>query len=188
MKYYSNLTCLGSSVVEHMTENHGVVSSILTPGNFCILVLIMLPNIDLKKFLDIRYIFEKTPPPNSGYLYLTVLFGAFILLALAAWVVYGRRQKTVPVYLKMQGKVFNLFFYLGLVGLFLIFSRWQGIPYLGSRFFMLIELVIFIIWGISIIYFRFLILPKEIKEFEQRKQFEKYLPRKQRSLAPKRRG
>lgn len=137
----------------------------------------MFQNIDLKKFLDTNYIFEKTPPPISDYLYLAIVFAVFIALGIFFWIWYNRKT-AFSIWREFRFRLFNLFFYPGLVGLVLVFSRWQGIPYIGSRFFMLIELVIFIIWGFSTIYFRFVIIPKEIKEFEQRKQFEKYLPQK----------
>lgn len=133
--------------------------------------------LDPKKFLDEAYIFQKTPPPNSDYLYLLILFGSLIILALIAWFVYGHRKKIVPIYSKMQTKVFNLFFYTGLAGMALIFFRFEEIPYLGSRFFMLLSGVAFIIWTSSIIYYFSKILPKEIERFHEKKNFEKYLPR-----------
>ena len=134
----------------------------------------MFENIDPKKFLEISYIFEKTPPINSSLFYLAIFFGLCCILGLFFWI-WSRRAPR-PFWQKYRIKVANLFFYYGIIGLLLVLARWQGIPYLGSRFFMLLELLIFVIWGLSIIYFRLIILPKEIKEFERKTQFEKYLP------------
>ena len=137
----------------------------------------MFQIIDPKKFFNTGYIFEKTPAPDTDYLYLIFLFGFLIIAAFAAWFGYGRLKKKLPIFEKMQTRVFNLFFYTGITGLLLIFFRWQEITYLGSRFFMLILLVVFIIWGSWVIYFSLKILPKARKEFEARQKFEKYLPR-----------
>ena len=134
----------------------------------------MFPNTDFKKFLEISYIFEKTPPVNSSLILVAIFFGFCCILGLFFWI--GSRRDPRPFWQKYRAKLANLFFYYGVIGLLLVLARWQGIPYLGSRFFMLLELLIFVIWGLSIIYFRFIILPKEIKEFERKTQFEKYLP------------
>lgn len=135
---------------------------------------IMFQNIDLKKLITISYIFEKTPPANSTVFYLAIIFGFFIILGLFFWIWQSRLS--MPFWKKYRAKLANLFFYNGAIGLFLVFGRWQEIPYLGSRFFLLIEICLFIIWGSFIFYYRLIIMPKEIKQFEQKKQFEKYLP------------
>lgn len=137
----------------------------------------MFQNLDLKKFLNTGYIFEKTPPSVSSYLYLAIVFGVFVALGILCWLWYHQKAE-YPFIKELRLKLFNLFFYSGLIGLVLVFSRWQGIPYAGSRFFMLIVLLVFVIWGLSIGYFRLVIIPREIKEFKKVKQFESYLPKK----------
>lgn len=141
-----------------------------------------LRNIDIKKLFDIGYIFEKTPDATGTYKYLVFLFGFLILISVIAWIGYGRLKKKLPLWGKMQTKVFNLFFYIGMTGLLLIFFRWQAISYLGSRFFMILLASVFGIWGLYILYFRLKVLPKEIANLQSRKKFEKYLPRRQAGL------
>jgi len=144
-----------------------------------------MPNINFRQIFSLDYIFEKTPSSNSSYIYLAFLFGFLILLAVIAWIGYGRLKKKLPLWGKMQTRVFNIFFYIGLTGLILIFFRWQAISYLGSRFFLALLLLVFIIWGLYIIYFRLIILPKEMANFQTQKSFEKYLPRRQAGLPRK---
>lgn len=136
----------------------------------------ILNQIDINKLFNTSYIFEITPVPNSSYLYLTIIFGLMILFGIVAYLRYQKIKKQIPIWSKMQGKVFSLLFYTGLSGLALIFFRWQQIAYLGSRLFMLLLFLVFIIWGIFVIYYRMRILPKELLKFEQKKRFEKYLP------------
>jgi len=136
----------------------------------------ILKNIEIKKLFDTAYIFEKTPASLSNYLYLAILFGFLIILSVIFWYGYGRLKKKQPLWRKIQMRVFNICFYTGLAGLFLIFFRWQGVAYLGSRFFLLSLLAVFIIWAMFIIYFRVLVFPKELAKFEEQEKFEKYLP------------
>ncbi len=168
-------------MVEHITENDGVGSPILPSGIF----MENLKQFDINKLFSLDYIFEKTPDATGTYKYLVFLFGFLILLSIAAWIGYGRLKKKLPLWGKMQAKVFNLFFYLGITGLILIFFRWQSITYLGSRFFMILLALVFAIWGLYILYFRLKVLPKEIANLETRKKFEMYLPRRQAGLPTK---
>jgi len=137
----------------------------------------ILKQIDIKKLFSLDYIFEKNPPAISNYLYLSFIFGFFIILGIFFWVWNAREKNQLFFWKKYKAKLFNLFIYTGLVGLILVFSRWQEIPYLGSRLFLIIDLLVFIVWGLIILYFRMLILPKEIINYRKIKDFEKYLPK-----------
>ena len=65
---------------------------------------------------------------------------------------------------------------IGFFGLALIFFRFEAIPYLGSRLMLLILFLVFLIWGILIIYYWLRIMPREIKKKKEKENFEKYLP------------
>ncbi|MBM2820285.1 MAG: hypothetical protein HW405_45 [Candidatus Berkelbacteria bacterium] len=136
----------------------------------------MIAKIDLLKLLNTKYIFEISPEPISDYLYLSILFGLLIVIAFIFWFIYKRKRKQLDLFKAVQKSVFNPFFYTGIIGLILIFFRWQGMPYLGSRFFLLVLLLLFLFWGTNIIYFRFVTFPKRIKEYQEKKNFNKYLP------------
>ncbi|MEK7142762.1 MAG: hypothetical protein AAB785_00965 [Patescibacteria group bacterium] len=134
-------------------------------------------NFDPKKLVEPAYLFEKTPPADSDYRYLVFIFGFLVIIAIANWFWYRRKFIKIPVYREIRNKLFNIFFYPSIVGLFLIFCRWQAIPYLGSRFFLGLLLIVFVIWLIYLLYFRLIIFPKEIKEFLKQENFNKYLPK-----------
>ena len=136
----------------------------------------LFKNINPKKLFEPSYIFEKTPSANSDYLYLAIVFGLFIVLAIVFWFIYGKKKKNLPVLSSLQGRFFNIFFYTGISGLVLIFFRFQQIPYLGSRLFLLILILVFIIWSIYLLYFYFKILPQKISKFREEQIYNKYLP------------
>jgi len=130
--------------------------------------------IDFKKILDLNWIFEKTPDAQGLYVYLSVLFSLFLVAALILWRRATKTRGTVRE--KLYGQFFKLFMTTGLIGLALIFLRFEGIAYLGSRLIMFILLGISLIWALMITYYGFFILPKEVKELAKKEEFEKYLP------------
>lgn len=133
----------------------------------------IISQINLSKLLEASYIFEKTPAAKGLYLYLAIVFGLLLVLALILIIQLKKKEK---IYKKLHTKIINLLLFTGFLGLVLIFFRWQQIPYLGSRFFMLVLAGVVIIWLGVIYWYRFLILPKEIEKYEKQKIFEKYLP------------
>ena len=168
-------------MVEHITENDGVGSPILPSGIF----MDNLKPFDIKKLFQLDYIFEKTPDAAGAYKYLVFLFVFLILLSVVAWIGYGRLSRKIPLWRKMQTRVFNFFFYTGIIGLILLFFRYEQIAYLGSRFFLILLLLVFIIWGIYILYFRIIRFSKEIIQYHEQKKFEMYLPHRQAGLPAK---
>jgi uncharacterized membrane protein YdcZ (DUF606 family) len=131
--------------------------------------------IDPGKLLDRSYIFEVTPESNSSYLYLALLYGLLIILAVVLGLL--SKKKIIPIK-KLYRGIQNLFLYTGIIGLILIFFRWQGLPYLGSRLMVILLGLFFIVWLLLIILYRFFTLPKIIIEIQERENFEKYLPQK----------
>ncbi|KKQ18059.1 MAG: hypothetical protein US31_C0011G0041 [Berkelbacteria bacterium GW2011_GWA1_36_9] len=130
-------------------------------------------NINFNKLLAKSYILETTPSAVGLYRYLAIAFGIFIL---TAFILIVKSKNKEEIWKSLYAKIINLLIFSGAFGLMLIFFRFEGIPYLGSRLFLLVLLLGLIIWSATIIWYRFKILPKKIKEYQKRKAFEKYLP------------
>ncbi len=135
----------------------------------------LISQIHLTNLLQKDYIFEATPATEGLYLYLAILFGIFILFAIAVVVIY--RKPKYPVYRHIRSQLFNLFLTTGIIGLIIIFCRFQQIAYLGSRLMFLLLILMFIIWGGWICIYRFIKVPKLIKKEQEKGKFEKYLPK-----------
>lgn len=133
-------------------------------------------NIDLGKLFHSDYLFTKTPPADSDYRYLVILFGVLIVIAVSSWVYFAKKKKQLSLWGNIQGRVFNLFLYIGIIGLVLIFFRWQEIPYVGSRFFLIILLVAFLLWAAYVMFYRFIIFKELLANNKKKEEFEKYLP------------
>jgi len=131
--------------------------------------------LDIKKIFDPARIFESTPNPEGLYQYLSIVFGLLLVIALII-IFLTRKQK--QIFKNYFNRIVNILLFAGLTGLILVFCRWQGIPYLGSRLMMYVLLLILIIWGSYTIWYRLVFLPKKITELKAKERFEKYLPKK----------
>jgi len=137
-----------------------------------------MPNINFfGQIFSFEYIFEKNPPFRLEFLYIVGVFVLLILIAILGWVWLGKKSEKLPLYRPLQIRFFNLFFYTGFAGLVLSFFHWQQMVYLGSRFFFLILTLFFILFSISLLFYRYRTFPQELKKYQQKKNFEKYLPR-----------
>jgi hypothetical protein len=130
--------------------------------------------IDLGKLFSISYIFESTPNSEGLYHYLAIFFGLEIVGALAI-AIFGRRKSPTK---KVKSGFFSLLLTTGIIGLSLIFFRWQAIPYLGSRLMLVILFLILICWAAFIFWYWLIILPEELAEVREQQRFQKYLPKK----------
>lgn len=134
--------------------------------------MLILDQISPSKLIDKSYILDIKPTPNGYYQYLGIIFG--LLLAAA---IYLSLRKSGNSFQKLRRKFVNLFLTIGLIGLTLIFFRFEGIAYLGSRLMIVILMLVFVLWLGVICWYRYYILPKELKEKLEKEKFEKYLPK-----------
>lgn len=79
---------------------------------------------------------------------------------------------------KLLHKYFVCFLTMGVLGLALTGLRYETVYILGSRIWLLVWLVAFLIWLAMIIKFQYKVVPLAKKQFEQKKVFAKYLPKK----------
>lgn len=134
---------------------------------------------DITKILDLKYIFIQDPFPLHPFQLqvLISVFSIFTLAAIIAWF-WGRAQKEDLVNKKVATKFSTFCFTLGLIGWVLFFMRQTRVYFFDRRFWL-------IFWGVgTIVWFFFLAkyilkkAPTARKSLKERREFEKYLPRK----------
>lgn len=134
--------------------------------------------INFQKLLDWRFWFSLRPSALSDRTAKFILFIFCIILVISLiFKILMRLKKKNPPLVKLYSKLYKLFLTMGLLGFILLFLSYEQIYLLGSRFWYLIWFIGFLIWLGLIIYHLIVKLPKEKKKFEEKKQFEKYLPR-----------
>lgn len=148
----------------------------MTLGKSVFIMSNFFSQIKIEKLFQVKYIFESTPSANGLYVYLLIVFAIFILLAVVLTIFY--KKPRYLIYKRLKNYLFNFFLTCGLIGLGLMFFRFQQIPYFGSRLMFLLLFLTFIIWGGWILYFRLFIVLKVIKKEQEKENFSKYLPNK----------
>lgn len=135
-------------------------------------------DLDLTKLLNSRYLFARRPEPNSELLFtFAILFGLILISSGLLWLYFSRRERYEPFLMRLRIRLVRWSFTTGFVGLLLIFFRWQGIPYLSSRFFLLLWLVISTVWFLTLITYLLKKFPGERTITQSHQLREKYLPR-----------
>ncbi len=134
--------------------------------------------IHFSRLLDWRFWFTLRPSSLGEK---TVLIVAVCLLVLLAGAIFFRvlakAKKQNPPFVKICKKLYKMLSTMVLVGFVLLFLSYEQIYLLGSHFWFLLWFLGFLTWLGFIIYHFFAKMPKEKEELEQKKRFEKYLPR-----------
>lgn len=133
-------------------------------------------NINFSELATLAYWFNMFPGPLAGLFFWLVLgkmLGGFIF-GIIGKILSGYVVKD-PSYRKLINKFSSLFFTQGiLLGLTLFFTQ-TATPFLSSRFWLLIWLVILIIWLVFILKYWIFILPKERRDRSDWQLKKKYL-------------
>ncbi|HOX40987.1 MAG TPA: hypothetical protein PK263_02240 [bacterium] len=110
-------------------------------------------------------------PNNTSMIVMAVVFGLLILLGAAvALLVQGEMRKVTSPFVPalLTG---------GVLGLINLFAWYEGLPGLGTRFFLLLVALVTVVWLSILLALMIRRLPKIRQESETNKRFEKYLPK-----------
>lgn len=134
--------------------------------------------IKLSTIFSLPFWFTLNPGPlNPRHLsYLLWLLIGILVLAIVfrALMVYRRKDLLL---VNVWRKFFWLFFTMGLVGFILLFFFYEGVMILGARFWFLFWFIGLVVWLVYILVYSIRKLPKLKKEIEEKKNFDKYLPK-----------
>jgi len=135
----------------------------------------------LLSLINFQYLFDAYPPRIKQETFLTIIILSLFFLVGAIILKYllsknTKFRKNLDKYQKdFYIKLINLLFTSGLINLFLIFLRKIRVPYLQTRFVLILWWAIMAIWLITILQYQLTKVP-ELKEQEKKKrEFEKYL-------------
>lgn len=133
---------------------------------------------DIVKFLKPAYLFEYRPfTTNSTIKIMAIFFAVFlamaIILKIIQWV-----KKLEKYQDKMLEKLISFFTGLGIIGLIITWTRYERVLVFSSRYWLLVWLAVAIIWLYPIMKYWIKIMPEAKKHSEEKKAFQKYLPKK----------
>jgi hypothetical protein len=124
-----------------------------------------------------NYLFNPNPGELGGIFYILGICLGSIAISIILWFLLTKIESKRSIYKKLKIKIFNPLFYLPIIGLFLIFFQWQQLPYLSFRIFMLLWIVGAILWAVFVILYILIRFPRQMREFSETEQLNKYLPR-----------
>lgn len=118
-------------------------------------------------------IFNPVPDPKTqSYLPLGILFGVLILAAVAI-AIFAKRDMR-----KMLKPYITPFSITGTLGLIHLGSRYEMLPWLASRFTLILILTVFVAWMLGLAVW----MSKFVPEFKAKKitedKYNKYLPKR----------
>ena len=133
---------------------------------------------DFAKLLDWDYIKDPYPlaPANQTLFIMGGIFIFFILIGVGEWFWLRKLGRFHSPYLLLRGKLLNFFLTFGIVGLLLLFFRFETIPYLASRLLLYILVVAFIIWGGYLLFYLLIIFPRQMRHDRAEQLYSQYLP------------
>lgn len=126
-------------------------------------------------WLKLDYLFTNAMLPITPMVFKTAT-GIYLLIFVTAIVFSLLCERINKLYRRLFRRLANWCFGFSVVGLILLFFRYQLVPYLGMRGWTLIWWLISAIWMIYILKYLFLDIPKQRKELRIKEDFEKYLP------------
>lgn len=123
------------------------------------------------KVFSKAYIFDSTPSPESKfYPILLAVFGAMVLFGVLVLLI-SRKEKTLLKKFVLPTLT------CGVLGLIHVFGRYESLPFLATRYYLLSVAGIFIVWvaiiGVKVL--RKLPTHKKMEKIELR--YNKYLPK-----------
>jgi len=127
----------------------------------------------LTEFFSKAYLFDPyTTRESRLYLPLLILFGFLIVFALLI--------KFVPKFKfkKLIDRYFTCFLTAGILGFIYLFCRYEELPWLGSRFFLLCILAGLFIWIVINTIWSIRYIPRHKRETKTEERYNKYLPKK----------
>jgi len=131
----------------------------------------------MSNFFSFKFYFDTYPAaihPLTFYIITGLFLLIFVLGLICAFFI--SKKKVDGITKKIYEKIANWGLWSGIIGLFILFLKYQRAPYLGMRVWSLLWILFTLVWLILIIKFYLKDVPKLKKQREQKKQFNKYLP------------
>lgn len=138
----------------------------------------MITLANIKMFFQPEYLFNTYPSYDMKFFaYFATLFGILIILGITFFI-SARKNKKKKYTTFILSSVYEWLLWIGIGGFFLLFSRYEGIPFISMRFLLLLWLILFVFWGLYILIFGRKEYRKMLKEYKQQEEKGKYLGKK----------
>ena len=131
----------------------------------------------MNRLITFNFWFDIFPEPFTKWALIACLVILGLILAGAVYCFWRQSLPglTNPVR-KLIIKLGNWSLSLSLIGLALVFFKYQMVPYFGMRIWLPLWALICLVWGLFIVKYWLVEMPKVMMEIERKKSLNKYLP------------
>jgi hypothetical protein len=137
--------------------------------------------IDWGKIFSVPFWLDVNPGDLSDQfekMFLAVLIFCYVFYAISK---LGEKKLIVKrgfIMAKFLAKVGNFLLSLAVSFTFIFFFRYEAIPYLGGRFWVLIWVIVGIAWLVYLIRYYLVVIPMQKKDLGDKQRLKKYLVKK----------
>ncbi len=128
----------------------------------------------MSNLLTLNFWFNFYPPALSP-LFVKIFLGIIALFLFLAIVFKLLQAKKKGLYSFLYRKLVNFFFTNFAIGAVLLFFSYEAIPYLSTRFFLIVWFIGVAVW-LYFILIRIKDVPKRKEQLDQAKEYQKYIP------------
>jgi len=135
--------------------------------------------LDLSKLLNLSYLFSLRPSGLSvGFMIALLVIFVGLIVAAIGFEILKKIKQPDNFIKKLWTKYATCFATLGVIGLLLVWFRQERLSLLGARFWLVVWLLGLAVWLGFIVKYQVKVIPLARKQIEERKMFNKYLPKK----------
>ncbi|MFA5358275.1 MAG: hypothetical protein WC310_00445 [Patescibacteria group bacterium] len=133
--------------------------------------------IDWSGLLTFNFWFARQPGALAGPItkFLLVVFGLCLVTAVILYFVSRSKRGNKAVF-RIFRKIKSLLTTMGIFGFIILFLFWQQVPYLSSRFWLIVWVLVACIWAGFVGQFGFFEAPKIVAAEKEKEAKLKYLP------------
>jgi len=134
---------------------------------------------DLRPIIKPSFWFDLDPPAlTAGFEQFFFIFFALMVILGAIVRIVARKHKEDRYVRQVFSRIAQLLFTMGTLGLIVYFFSFEGIYFLGARFWFLLWLAGTITWGVFIWRYIKVTVPEMKEAAANKAEFNKYIPKK----------
>lgn len=130
------------------------------------------------KFFQPAYLFELRPYTYPQTIKAMLIFFGLMIVVGVGLKIYKETKKLEKFQNKLLERYFSLLTTMGIIGVLIVWLRFERVNLLASRFWLLIWVIILLIWLYPILKYQLVVAPVAQKRAIEKKLFQKYLPKK----------
>ncbi|MCX6812022.1 MAG: hypothetical protein NTW79_00140 [Candidatus Berkelbacteria bacterium] len=125
-----------------------------------------------QNFLTTEYLFSAVRPADpKRFLIELGIFAIIIIIA----IILGFNKK---IHRGLKNRLYNFLLTIGILGVIILWFRWESINYLGNRFVEILLLLTIVIWYFAITAYAVFKMPREVRLRKSEDRYRYYLPKK----------